>query len=214
MHWLVARATERRLESRRLLVHLHNMSKLRASVFPGKLCRVCALVMTAIVPCSSPLLASDWTTPDLGVIRSHVAALDFIIQVFAIISALGAVIDFRHHRKPWPLVIGIGGPAVVFFAYHVGNRVALVYTGLAGLVIATVWSVLAKRKTSCCCRQISLQSTITCPDCGHQKQETMPTNACLFFYECESCHSTMKPKPGDCCVFCSYGSEKCPPVQS
>jgi hypothetical protein len=23
----------------------------------------------------------------------------------------------------------------------------------------------------------------------------------------------LKPKPGDCCVFCSYGSVACPPVQ-
>ena len=24
----------------------------------------------------------------------------------------------------------------------------------------------------------------------------------------------LKPKEGDCCVFCSYGSVKCPPIQS
>ncbi|CAN7687371.1 GDCCVxC domain-containing (seleno)protein [Pararhizobium sp. LjRoot238] len=23
----------------------------------------------------------------------------------------------------------------------------------------------------------------------------------------------MRPEPGDCCVFCSFGSVKCPPVQ-
>jgi hypothetical protein len=23
----------------------------------------------------------------------------------------------------------------------------------------------------------------------------------------------LRPKPGDCCVFCSYGSVKCPPQQ-
>jgi hypothetical protein len=44
-------------------------------------------------------------------------------------------------------------------------------------------------------------------------QETMPTDACQFFYECEHCKAMLRPKPGDCCVFCSYGSVKCPPVQ-
>ncbi len=58
-----------------------------------------------------------------------------------------------------------------------------------------------------------LESTITCPHCGHAATETMPTDACLFFYECNRCRELLKPKPGDCCVFCSYGSVPCPPIQ-
>jgi len=42
----------------------------------------------------------------------------------------------------------------------------------------------------------------------------MPTNACQFFYECGNCKALLRPKPGDCCVFCSFGSVKCPPVQA
>jgi hypothetical protein len=41
----------------------------------------------------------------------------------------------------------------------------------------------------------------------------MPTNACQWFYECESCHQLLQPLSGDCCVFCSYGSVSCPPIQ-
>ena len=59
----------------------------------------------------------------------------------------------------------------------------------------------------------SLASTITCPLCGHQKTETMPTVACQYFYDCEGCGAVIKPKPGDCCVFCSYGDVPCPPMQ-
>ena len=59
----------------------------------------------------------------------------------------------------------------------------------------------------------ALDATITCPLYGHARIETMPTDACLFFYECTACHTRLKPKPGDCCVFCSYGSQKCPPKQ-
>jgi len=58
------------------------------------------------------------------------------------------------------------------------------------------------------------ESTITCPQCGLRKTETMPTDACVFFWDCPGCGVRLKPKPGDCCVFCSYGSVKCPPVQS
>ena len=62
-------------------------------------------------------------------------------------------------------------------------------------------------------KEIILQSTITCPECGHKETETMPTDACQWFYECKGCAALLKPKPGDCCVFCSYGTVPCPPVQ-
>lgn len=59
-----------------------------------------------------------------------------------------------------------------------------------------------------------LKSTIKCPECGFEKEETMPTDSCLFFYTCTKCKTTFKPKHGDCCVFCSYGTVKCPSKQS
>jgi hypothetical protein len=58
-----------------------------------------------------------------------------------------------------------------------------------------------------------LTSTITCPSCGFEKQEPMPENACVRFYECTNCHQVLRPRPGRCCVFCSYGSTPCPPRQ-
>ena len=61
--------------------------------------------------------------------------------------------------------------------------------------------------------ELILESTITCPKCGYQKEETMPTDACQWFYECESCKTLLKPLHGDCCVFCSYGDVKCPSMQ-
>jgi hypothetical protein len=60
---------------------------------------------------------------------------------------------------------------------------------------------------------VDLASTLTCPRCGFAKRETMPADACQYFYECTSCGELLKPKPGDCCVFCSYGSVKCPSRQ-
>lgn len=60
---------------------------------------------------------------------------------------------------------------------------------------------------------MQLQSTLTCPACGHKATEIMPTDACAFFYDCKGCGTRLKPKAGDCCVFCSYGSVPCPPIQ-
>ena len=56
-------------------------------------------------------------------------------------------------------------------------------------------------------------SKVKCPYCGFEKEEEMPMDACVHFYECESCKNILKPKFGECCVFCSYGDVKCPPKQ-
>jgi hypothetical protein len=61
---------------------------------------------------------------------------------------------------------------------------------------------------------INLYSVLTCPHCGHRARETMPTDACQFFYECTGCRRVLRPKPGDCCVFCSFGDAPCPPKQA
>ena len=62
-------------------------------------------------------------------------------------------------------------------------------------------------------KEIILESVITCPVCGHKEKETMPEDACVHFYECKNCKNIIKPKQGDCCVFCSYGTVKCPSKQ-
>ena len=60
---------------------------------------------------------------------------------------------------------------------------------------------------------MEIQSALCCPRCGHVSTEEMPLNACVYFYDCKGCGVRLKPKPGDCCVFCSYGSVACPPMQ-
>ncbi len=61
--------------------------------------------------------------------------------------------------------------------------------------------------------EYELLSEIRCPECGHRHTEEMPTDACQFYYECTGCGTLLRPKAGDCCVFCSYGSVPCPPIQ-
>ena len=61
---------------------------------------------------------------------------------------------------------------------------------------------------------VKMTSSLTCPKCGFVEPNlTMPTDYCQFFYECRNCQTKLKPKAGDCCVFCSYGDTKCPSIQ-
>ncbi len=55
----------------------------------------------------------------------------------------------------------------------------------------------------------AVRSTIVRPACRHRESEIMPEDACQYFYQCKGCRVVLKPKKGDCCVFCSYGDVKC-----
>jgi hypothetical protein len=69
-------------------------------------------------------------------------------------------------------------------------------------------------KKDCCKKpEQSLTSQITCPKCGHTKTEILPTDICLLSYTCEKCQALLHPEKGDCCVFCTYGDQKCPSKQ-
>ena len=70
---------------------------------------------------------------------------------------------------------------------------------------------MCKRATLAGMAPVATEATITCPVCATQRREAMPENACLRRYVCSGCGQTLTPKPGDCCVFCSYADAQCPP---
>ncbi|WP_084757777.1 GDCCVxC domain-containing (seleno)protein [Spirosoma luteum] len=63
-------------------------------------------------------------------------------------------------------------------------------------------------------KTVTLNAQLTCPHCGHRQTDLMPTDACVYFYECSQCRAILKPLPGHCCVYCSYGTVACPPIQA
>jgi len=122
---------------------------------------------------------------------------------------VGLALSFRQYRNLVPLIVGAVGCASLAYHFSWGFSLPALYGGLFDLIAATLWNYFSARRG----RRPVLQSTVTCPHCGHQSREIMPTDACLFFYDCSSCGTRLKPKAGDCCVFCSYGSVSCPPIQ-
>ena len=168
-----------------------------------------ALIAAVAVPCCFPLFAAIGTALGLGALSQYEGIILYIFQGFAAVTVIGLLLSFLKHRNITPLLLGTA--ACVFLGYHFYRSFSLValYGGLFALIAATIWNYFISRKG----KAPVLASTITCPNCGHRATETMPTNACLFFYDCSACGIRLKPKPGDCCVFCSYGSAPCPPIQ-
>ena len=60
---------------------------------------------------------------------------------------------------------------------------------------------------------LTTRTNLTCPECGFLEELDIPPDYCLFFHVCGGCGTRLRPQPGDCCVFCSYGGHLCIPRQ-
>jgi len=167
-----------------------------------------ALIAAAACPICFPKLALLGSLIGLGAFSAYEAQLFIAAQLLVIVAVGGHVLAYLQHRKVWLLAAALAGGAAFFIGLYVVGSEWVAYAGFAGLVAASgadLWSRLRLRPARA--------SVITCPKCGERRRERMPTNACQFFYQCRGCGSVLRPLPGDCCVFCSYGTVKCPPKQ-
>jgi hypothetical protein len=169
-----------------------------------------ALLAAVAAPCCLPIFAALAGALGITALGLNEGLVFYALQVLASLSVIGLAFAALHHRSIGPLLLASISTAALFFVFHARFSAVVVYVGRAGLCVATGWNYFLSRK----CERITLNSVITCPNCGHRTEEVMPTNACLFFYDCPACGVKSKPKAGKCCVFCSYGSVPCPPIQS
>lgn len=170
-----------------------------------------ALVAAIAAPCCFPIFAAVAAGVGLSALGRYETVILYAFQGFALLAFAGLVFAYGGHRRVGPVLLGLLSVLAIAYTFHWSFRLETLYVGLFGLLAATVWNYFCGRS-----HRDSLPillSVITCPKCGHKTEETMPTNACLFFYDCSACHARLKPKQGDCCVFCSYGSVPCPPIQ-
>jgi hypothetical protein len=61
--------------------------------------------------------------------------------------------------------------------------------------------------------KVKTKAKLKCPKCGFVQEAEMPIDACQYFFKCVNCGGMLKPKEGNCCVFCSYADTPCPPEQ-
>ena len=168
------------------------------------------LLAAIAAPCCFPLFAAIGTAAGLGALGQYEGVILYIFQGFAVLTLAGLALSVRRRGDFGPVIVGALSCVALAYHFYVKFSLPALYSGLFGLIAATVWNYLSARRG----KRAILQSTITCPHCGHKSTETMPTDACLFFFDCPACHARLKPLAGDCCVFCSYGSVACPPIQT
>ncbi len=181
------------------------------------------LIVVLLSPCCFPLFAVGASVFGLGTFELFGGWTMWLFQAMVVISIIGFIFSYKNHRSLFPLFIAVPSALFIFYGYHLNtsvNWIYFLYTGMIGLLIATGVNYYQNKRYGFCqtCisidgKNIELLSTLTCPNCGFKKNEMMPTDACMYFYECENCKKVLKPLKGDCCVFCSYGTVVCPPLQ-
>jgi hypothetical protein len=174
------------------------------------------LFLTAFFsPCCFPLFAFAASALGLGSFEIFGGWTMWIFQLMAVVSIAGLFISYRSHKNISPFIIAFISGGLIIFSYNFydnDNWTIILYVGMFGLLSSTALNYFVNKKITNSV-MIELNSVLTCPHCGHQKAEIMPTDACTYFYECENCKQKLKPLEGDCCVYCSYGTVKCPPIQ-
>jgi hypothetical protein len=180
------------------------------------------LFFTALFsPCCFPLFAFGASTFGLGSFELFGGWTMWIFLAMVLISIVGLIISYRKHHSVYPLLIAVPSVLLIYYRYYFNSIPYFTYIGMLGVLIATGVNYYRNKLYGTCStctiyngKSVELKSTLTCPNCGHKKYEIMPTDACQFFYECENCKVILKPKQGDCCVYCSYGTVKCPSIQA
>lgn len=170
---------------------------------------VLAIFGTAMAPCCFPLLGATFGL--LGA-SGWISGSPWLTQAGAIL-VVAALLGTRHrYNGTLSVILGTVGAASILLYYHLWPQPGLVYSGIVLLLVGTLgtWAV---RRTFRLLRIPILRSVLACPSCGGRKAESMPQDSCLFFWICPRCEERIRPLPGDCCVFCSYGNVPCPPVQ-
>ena len=174
-----------------------------------KLGGVGAVVAAAACPVCFPKLALIGALFGLGGFAAYEAQIVIAAQLLVLLALIGHALAYRQHRNRWLLGVALASALAFFVGLYAFEPLA--YAGFAGLLIASsadLWRRILRRR-----RKPVLEAEITCAKCGFRKTETMPTDSCQFFYECSACGALLRAKAGDCCVYCSYGSVKCPPMQ-
>jgi len=71
-----------------------------------------------------------------------------LLVAFLAITLLGLFFGYRVHRQPWALVLGGASAVAVFVFIFVRAIVSVAYLAVGGLVAASIFNVLLRRKCS------------------------------------------------------------------
>ena len=115
-----------------------------------KIGAVGAILAAGGCPACFPALAALGSVLGLGFLQKYEGKALIVFQILVIIALSGNVISYFNHRKVIPLIVGVFGALIIFFAWYIHFNTALFYIGLSGLFISSILNIIAKKKCPKC----------------------------------------------------------------
>jgi len=109
-----------------------------------------AVLAAAACPACFPTLTVMGAALGFGIFRRFEGWVFTVFQILVVVAMLGNILSFFRHRRAFPLIIGITGPLLIFFALYARFNQLLLYLGLFGLVAASVLNYVANRQCARC----------------------------------------------------------------
>ena len=106
--------------------------------------------LAAAAPCCLPLLAAGGTSLGLGFLWPYQAELSWLFQLFSLMALLGVYFAYRRHHEIFPLIIAAVAFIAIVIYYQFYEQPALIYSGLAGLLMATYLNHRAAKRCRVC----------------------------------------------------------------
>ena len=104
------------------------------------------LVCPACVPAAGAFLGSI----GLSVLASA-SVLKPLLVLFLAVAAIGFVLGYRKHRKPWPILGAIAGAVGLYAGRWVVFSTPLIYVGAGALLTSSIANTILRRRAKSCC---------------------------------------------------------------
>lgn len=109
------------------------------------------LFMTAIFsPCCFPLYGFIFSALGLGTVSLFGGFTWYIFQGLIILALFGHFWSYTKHRNILPFLTALVSSILIFGSYYFAFSLPLIYSGMVGLLIATIINHFAKRKVRSC----------------------------------------------------------------
>jgi hypothetical protein len=116
----------------------------------GKIGTIGAVLAATLCPACFPMLSVASTALGFGIFRPFEGWVLTVLRVLVVVPMLGNILSFFRHRLAFPLIIGLAGFLLTFFALCVGFNQLLLYLEPFGHVAAWVLDYVANQQCVRC----------------------------------------------------------------
>lgn len=111
------------------------------------------LFITALFsPCCFPLFAFGASALGLGSFELFGGWTMWVFQAMVVVSIWGLYISYLKHRCMYPLLTAVPSGLLVFYGYYFSDEpIYFFYSGMFGLLAATIWNYQRNKLHGDCC---------------------------------------------------------------